>query len=509
MAADELAAQIAELDDLFVGEVLLEFAEHVVADGVVIGGEQLKKAECECFARIGTAAARIDKARDVAGRRQRVRRTGSDRYAPYRHDTAGSVVPGPQVDGSVRIAMAASETVPVARRVVGRFPALANRNYRRYALGQLASIGGTWMQTVALAWHVLQITDSGRAVGLVSAAQFAPALLLGAWSGALADRFEARRAVLVLQIVLGAQALALAVVVFSGSRALWPLVALAMWQGVGTAFDPPIRQGLMNALVGDAELPTAVATNSALVQMGLIVGPAFAAVLLRTVGTGWCFVVNALSYVVMYVAISAIRPSEMHHRPRAIGTDASVRAGFAYIRASSEIALLLAVVAGGSLVAFRLEVLLPILARDLGGKSGLFAALTMMRGVGALLASLWLASRPRALQLIELRNACALLAVALGLLVVPNETVALVALFPAGVGMLAVLVGTLSMSQTVASPEFRGRVVGLWFVVMNGGVVGGSLLVGALAQGWGIHQTFAVGAATMAMLAVALTRRSS
>jgi predicted MFS family arabinose efflux permease len=154
-------------------------------------------------------------------------------------------------------------------------------------------------------------------------------------------------------------------------------------------------------------------------------------------------------------------------------------------------------------------VLLPILARDLGGKSGLFAALTMMRGVGALLASLWLASRPRALRLIELRNACALLAVALGLLVVPNEAVALVALFPAGVGMLAVLVGTLSMSQTVASPEFRGRVVGLWFVVMNGGVVGGSLLVGALAQGWGIHQTFAVGAATMAMLAVALTRRSS
>jgi predicted MFS family arabinose efflux permease len=405
--------------------------------------------------------------------------------------------------------MATSETVRAARRLVGRFPALANRNFRRYALGQLASIGGTWLQTVALAWHVLQITDSGRAVGLVSAAQFAPALLLGAWSGAVADRFQARRAVLVLQIVLGAQALALALVVFSGSRALWPLVALAMWQGVGTAFDPPIRQGLMNDLVGDAELPTAVATNSALVQMGLIVGPALAAVLLRTVGTGWCFVVNALSYVVMYLAISAIRPSEMHRRPRAIGTDASVRSGISYIRARRDIAMLLAALGVGSLVAFRLEVLLPILARDLGGKSGLFAAMTMMRGVGALLASLWLASRPRSLRLLDLRNACVLLAIALGLLVIPNEVVALVALFPAGVGLLAILVSTLSMSQVVASPEFRGRVVGMWFVVMNGGVVGGSLLVGSLAQGWGIHQTFAVGAATMALLALGLTRWSS
>ncbi len=391
-------------------------------------------------------------------------------------------------------------------RVLQRFPALRVRNYRRYALGQTASIGGTWLQSVALSWYVLEHHGSGRAVGLVFAAQFAPAVLLGAWAGVVADRYEARRIVLALQVFLGAQAIALAVAVFAGFTPLWALVLLALWQGVGTSFDQPIRQGLMNDLVGDSELPTAVAMNSALVQMGLILGPALAALLIHTVGTAWCFVVNACSFGLMYVAISSIRPSEMFHRDRRGAGDGTLRAGFAYIRSRRDIQTMLVVVVLSSLVAFRLEVLLPILAKDLHGGSALFSVMTMLRGAGALVASLWFASRTTAPRPSQLRVASAIMCGSLAMLTIPSRTVVLIALVPAGIGLLSSMIVTLSLTQVVVSPEFRGRIVALWFVALNGGMVVGSLLTGAIADARGPQFTFGVGAVSLAAIVVGLTR---
>jgi MFS family permease len=376
-------------------------------------------------------------------------------------------------------------------------------------MGQLASIGGTWLQSVALSWYVLERHGSGRAVGLVFAAQFVPSLLLGAWAGTVADRYEARRSVLVLQIFLGAQAVALAVAVFSHATPLWLLVALAMWQGIGTSFDQPIRQGLMNDLVGDAELPTAIAMNSALVQMGLILGPALAAILIRTVGTPWCFVVNACSYALMYLAISSLRVAEMVRRERHAGGDSSLRAGFAYVRSRRDIQSMLAVMVLSSLVAFRLEVLLPILAKDLRGGSDLFSGMTMVRGVGALVASLWFASRTLPPRPTQLRTATAIMAASLVLLSVPNRAVVLLALFPAGIGLLSSMVVTLSLTQVLASPQFRGRVVSLWFVSLNGGMVAGSLLTGAIADANGPQVAFRVGAISLIAIVAILTRWSA
>ena len=176
--------------------------------------------------------------------------------------------------------------------MTARFPAFRHRNFRRYAVGQLASIAGTWLQNIAMAWLVLELTDSGAAVGLVSAALFAPSLVFGAWAGTIADRYDSRRAVMWLQVLLGLQAVALAALVFAGAEQLWSLVLLALWNGVGGALDRPVRQTLINELVGDAELSNAIATNSALVQLGLIAGPALGAVLIATVGTAWCFAVE-------------------------------------------------------------------------------------------------------------------------------------------------------------------------------------------------------------------------
>jgi len=393
------------------------------------------------------------------------------------------------------------------RRAVERLPALRYPNFRRYMAGQVASIAGTWLQTVALGWLVLDLTGDGSAVGLVISAQYVPALLLGVWAGAVADRFDARRAVVGLQVLLGCQAAALAVLVFTDRAALWSLCLLAMVQGVGNAFDQPIRQSLMNETVGDQELPNAIATNSTLVQIGLILGPALAAMLIPTVGIGWCFVVNAASYVVMFVAIRSIRPGEMIHRPRATGGDSSVRAGLAYVRRHGDIRLMLMVLVAGSLMAFRLEVVLPVLARrGLHGGSGLYAAMTVVRGVGALVVSLHLASRVGPPPLKFLRRMCLVLALGSALAAVPNTGVALAALVPVGFGMLGTVVSTLSLTQLLASPEYRGRVVALWFVVMNGGVVVGALLTGSIVEHLGSRQSLLIGAAMMVVVWVLLGR---
>jgi predicted MFS family arabinose efflux permease len=243
--------------------------------------------------------------------------------------------------------------------------------------------------------------------------------------------------------------------------------------------------------------------------MGLILGPALAAILIRTVGTPWCFVVNACSYGLMYLAISSLRPAEMVHRERAPGGDSSLRAGFAYVRSRRDIQSMLAVMVLSSLVAFRLEVLLPILAKDLHGGSDLFSGMTMVRGVGALVASLWFASRTLPPRPTQLRTATAIMAASLVLLSVPNRTVVLLALFPAGVGLLSSMVVTLSLTQVLASPQFRGRVVSLWFVSLNAGMVAGSLLTGAIADANGPQVAFRVGAISLIAIVVILTRWST
>ncbi len=388
-----------------------------------------------------------------------------------------------------------------------RFPAFRHRNFRVYAIGQLASIGGTWLQNVALAWLVLERTGSGAAVGLVSASLFAPSLLFGAWAGAIADRFDARRTIIALQFVLGAQAVALAALVFAGAEELWSLVLLALWNGIGGTFDRPIRQTLMNELVGDAELPNAIATNSALVQLGLIVGPAIGAVLIETVGIAWCFAVNAGTYVVMIVAISAIRPAEMIERPRAIGEHASVRAGVAYLRGHHDVQMMLIALALASVFAYRIEVLLPLLAKDLGGDAGLFATMTVVRGFGALAAALFMASRFGSPSVTLFGRALALMAVSLCVMAVPVTWIAVVAAFPVGVGLMLSMVCTLSLTQLWAGAEYRGRVVAIWFVVLSAGIVVGSLVVGALADLIGPAETTALAGVTLIGL-VAFVRKT-
>jgi MFS family permease len=400
--------------------------------------------------------------------------------------------------------MTAAESPDATGVIVRKFPALAHRNFRRYALGQAFSMGGTWLQTVALAWLVLNLTKSGSTVGIVAAAQFVPSLLLSPFAGTIADRFDARKAVLALQVVLGLQATALAILVFTHSARVWSLIALTFLQGIGWAFDPPIRQSLMNELVGDDVFANAIATNSALAHLGSIVGPMIAALLISTVGTPWCFAVNALSYVGMFFAIKSIRPSEMNHREKITDASGSMRAGFAYLRSRPDVLLLLGVLCISMLFAGRLEVLIPILAQgELRGGEQLFSNMNVARGIGSLCASLYVASRPRPPTIRALRLGSLCIAAALAIAAIPfqplglRQVVVLVCLVFAGIGTMFAIVTTLSMSQLLVDATMRGRTAGVWFLCMNAGTVVGSPLVGWVSDKYGTSTTLAFGAISM------------
>jgi MFS family permease len=374
-------------------------------------------------------------------------------------------------------------------------------------------MGGTFLQNIALAWLVLELTNSGRTVGIVAAAQFLPPLLFGAWAGTVADRVDNRKAVLALQVLLGAQATALAVLVFTHRIALWSIIALALVQGFAAAFDPPVRQGLMTELVGDDEITSAIATNSALAHFGGIVGPMLAALLISTVGTSWCFAVNAVSYVLMFWAIHSIRPSEMVRRAKAPQGPGALRAGFGYIRSRPDVLVLLALLGIASLFASRIDVIIPLLATTgLRGGSTMFSTMSVARGLGALTSSVYVAGRRRPPTLGLVRAAGLGMAGSLILAAIPFEPLALrrvivvIALYGVGAGMMLSIVVTLTMTQLLVDPSYRGRAVAIWFLVMNAGTVVGSPLTGWVSERFGTSTALTLGSVSMVLVFAVATR---
>ncbi len=374
-------------------------------------------------------------------------------------------------------------------------------------------MGGTFLQNIALAWLVLELTNSGRTVGIVAAAQLLPPLLFGAWAGTVADRVDNRKAVLALQVLLGAQATALAMLVFTHRIALWSIIALALVQGLAAAFDPPVRQGLMTELVGDDAITSAIATNSALAHFGGIVGPMIAAFLISTVGTSWCFAVNAASCVLMFWAINSIRPSEMVRRAKAPQGPGALRAGFAYIRACPDVMVLLALLGIASLFASRIDVIIPLLATTgLHGGSTMFSTMSVARGLGALTSSLYVAGRRRPPTLGLVRAAGLGLAISLVIAAIPFEPLALrrvivvIALYGVGVGMMLSIVVTLTMTQLLVEPSYRGRAVAIWFLVMNAGTVVGSPLTGWISERFGTSAALTCGAISMVLVFAVASR---
>ena len=396
-------------------------------------------------------------------------------------------------------------------RVVSRktFASLRHhRNYRLFFVGQLTSVAGTWMQNIALAWLVIQLspTSRGLAVGLLTVCRFGPYTVLGLFAGVVTDRFDNRRTVIVTQTVQMVFSAVLAVLVLAGHAQLWQVYAIAALTGTAVVFDSPSRQNLTFQMVGKDELPNAVALNSSLFNTARIFGPALAGVVIAAVGAGWCFALNAVSFLAVIVALLAMRVSELYPladrgRPTLLrGT----REGFAYARRTTTIWVTLAMMVVFASICFNFNILLPLLAKntlDAGPRT--FGVISAAFGAGALVGALSAAALANARWRTMLLGAfgfgfCELL------IAPARSTVAVaVLLFVCGIFFTSYTANSNASIQLASPDHIRGRVLSLYYYAWNGLAPLGALLVGFMCDRGGTELAFGVGGACAIALTVA------
>lgn len=375
-----------------------------------------------------------------------------------------------------------SPTVALRRTVAS----LAVRNFRLYFFGQMVSLSGTWMQSVAQAWLVLELTGSGTALGLVVALQFLPVLILGPLGGLMADRCDKRRLLYATQTSAGLLALALGLLVSFDIVQLWMVFALAAGFGLVNAVDSPARQTFVHEMVGSDELPNAVTLNSVMVNLARAVGPAVAGALIATVGLGPCFLINAASYLAVLVALGLMRAAELQPtipQPRARG---QIREGFRYVRATPALSTPLLMMAVIGTLAYEFGVILPLMARfTFHGDAGTYGLMSSCMGVGSVVGGLYAASHRRVGATALAFNAIAFGVVLLIAAVAPNLAIELVALLLIGVASIGFLSLGNATLQLATAPEMRGRVMALWAVAFLGSTPVGGPVVGWIGQNLG------------------------
>jgi MFS family permease len=381
-----------------------------------------------------------------------------------------------------------------------------HRNYRLFFTGQVISVSGTWMQNVALAWLVLQLTHSPVAVGVLALCRFGPFTLFGLFAGVIADRLDNRRTVIATQATQMVLSAVLAGLAVSGAVTEWQAYLLAALTGTALVLDAPSRQGLVFQMVGRAELPNAVALNSSLFNVSRIVGPAIGGVVIASVGVGWCFALNAVSFLAVLASLLLMRedelvPLERGERPRLM---AGMREGLAYALRTPHVLAVLTMMVVFATLCFNFNVLLPVLANQtLHAGPKAFGVLSAAFGAGALIGALVSAARARA-------SWRALLVGAAGfglceLLVAPAGSVSAAALllFVTGVFFTVYTANSNATLQLDTPDHLRGRVLGLYYYAWNGTAPLGGLLVGWMCAHGGTELAFAVaGISGLAMAAV-------
>lgn len=380
---------------------------------------------------------------------------------------------------------------------------LSIRNYRLFFLGQVVSVSGTWMQRVAQSWLVLEITNSGTAVGAVTALQAAPVLILGTFGGSLADRLDKRRLLMVTQIAAGTLAVGLAILVLTDRVELWMIYGFALLLGVSSSVDSPARQAFVMEMVGRDKLTNALGLNSVLVNVARMIGPAIAGLLIVAAGIGLCFLFNGLSYLALIVALLLMDTSQLEKGDTRDSKERRMRAAFAYVRGTRELMVPLLMVVVISIFVYEFEVILPLLARfTFGGDAGTFGTMFGAIGVGALIGGLHTASRSRSPD-DSLAAAAILLCVGMAATTfAPTLIFALIALVlvgAAGTGFLALANSSLQLKSPT---ESRGFVVGLWAVAFLGSRPFGALLIGYVGENAGPRYGIGIGAVAAAVVAV-------
>ena len=392
------------------------------------------------------------------------------------------------------------------------FSSLKVPNYRLYFAGQSISLAGTWMQMTAQSWLVLTLTHSSTDLGLAVALQALPVLLLGPYGGVVADRVDKRRLMVVLQIVMGFQALALGLLVVTGSPRFWGICVLAVILGLNNAFENSARQAFVREMVGKDELRNAITLNSVTANAARAVGPAFGGIVIATVGIGTCFLLNAASFVAVVTSLlimdrSALRPTVPSGRAKG-----QLREGLRYAARTPTIAIPLAMMGLVGLFAYEFQVSLPVLAeRTFHGGAEAYGFMTAAMGVGAVFGGLFTAARGRTglrPMIIASVGFGAAMAVCAFSPVLGLAYAALLFIGWASVSFIAVGNSTIQLS---AEPNMRGRVLALWQVAFQGTTPVGGPAIGLIIAVSDPRIGLAVGAASCfaaAIGGVVLARRS-
>ena len=386
--------------------------------------------------------------------------------------------------------------------------ALGHRDFRLFWCGQLVSLIGTWMQSVGQAWLVLELTNSPFRLGLIGALQFGPILLFSFLSGAISDRVRKRRLLLGTQTALMLQAFTLAILVWSGRVQFWHVAVLAALYGLATTLDMPSRQAYIAHLVPRGDLMNAIALNSAVFNGARVVGPAIAGLLVARYGTAAAFVMNGASFIAVIAALAAIRTEGVPSPRRGIGLRAEIAEGVRYAAGTPRVALVMGLLTVVGLFLVNMNVLVPLIARDVlhEGAHGfglLMASLGLGAVTGALAVAVLSVGRPRLGMVVGPALAAAGLLLLLSAARHFGTTAAvLVAL---GFAQIVFMTTCNTTVQIAVPDELRGRVMGLYALVFAGMTPIGALIMGTVAEHWGVSRACAVGGATGLLLILALT----
>ncbi len=403
-------------------------------------------------------------------------------------------------EATERVAGLASSAGPV------RLGALRHRDFRLFWIGQLISQIGTWMQSVAQAWLVLELTHSPLQLGIVSALQFTPVLLFSPVGGVLSDRFAKRKVLLVSQTAMQLQAFVLAALVWSGRIQYWHVAVLAAIYGLGRAIDIPARHSYVTDLVGRSDLANAVALNSVIMNGARIVGPAVAGLLIAAFGVALAFFLNGVSFVAVLVALVAIRTEGRPDINGRLGIREGVLGALSYAAATPPVAFTLGLMVVVSLVVLNFNVVVPLVARDVlnQGANG-FGLLMSALGAGAVAGAFGVALFRRGQPPLKflVASAATLCAGLMALAAAGHFAVAALVLALLGCCQILFTTGCNTTLQLVAPNELRGRVMGLYTVTFAGMTPFGSLLVGWVAEHQGIRLACAAGGA-IGLLGVAV-----
>ena len=397
-----------------------------------------------------------------------------------------------------------------ASRAAGTFRALRHRNFQLFFGGQIISLIGTWMQTVAQAWLIYRLTGSGALLGVLGFVGQIPILLLSPPAGLVADRWPRRRVVISTQTASMLLAFILAALTMTGHIRVWEIIILATLLGIVNAFDVPARQSFLIEMVGREDLLNAIALNSSMFNGARIAGPAVAGILVAVVGEGWCFLLNGVSYLAVIAGLFMMRIEKL--RPVHDGAAAleKLREGFRFARHTKPIRALLVLVAIVSFMALPYTVLMPIFAvQILHGGASAYGWLMGAVGAGAMFGALALAMRQ---QLRGLGNVVAYAATGLGASLVLFSLshwywISCAILAVSGFTMMMQFTATNTLIQAMVPDQLRGRVMSLYSMMFLGMSPIGSLLAGALADRIGAPVTVAIGGLASCLGGLAFARK--